>query len=72
VPVDLSCIGSPHRRTVGDHLAFGPRESRSPNASGLAPPPAASGAFRSFVTDRLSNSVLPLCREDRDPSLRSG
>ena len=40
--------GPPHSR---------PRESRSPNTSSAAPPPAGSGAFGSFVTDRLSNSV---------------
>ena len=34
-----------------------PRESRSPNTSGLAPPAAGNGAFSSFVTDRLSNSA---------------
>ena len=49
----------------GDHSTDGPtrirhsraRESRSPNVSSAAPPPAGSGACRTFVTNQLSISA---------------
>jgi hypothetical protein len=45
-----------HDRHDGDSIAFGPRESRSPNASSATPPPADHEVCTTVFVHRLSNS----------------